>query len=636
MCGIAGILGEPTIDRLTAMADALRHRGPDDGGSWIGESDAAGTRIGLTYRRLAIIDIPGGAQPIKSENGRVVTVFNGEIYNYRELRDELIARGHRLTTQSDTEVIVHLYEDHGVDFLDRLRGMFALAVWDVAERRLILARDRLGKKPLYFRKTSRGFQFASEIKGLLADSREGCDLDHQSIADYLQFGAVFPPNTIYRGIGSLRPGEVVEARDRRVVSRFRYWRPSVAPKTRISRTDAVQRVDDLLREAVSIRLRSDVPVGCFLSGGVDSGLITAIAAQQLSKPLTTITVGFDDEAFDERPLARMVARQYGTDHHEVVVTPDVASDLSRIATAYDQPFGDSSAIPSFYVASAAREHVKVVLNGDGGDELFGGYRRYVAGRVAGWMGWTGGAMSQSLWRLALSALPKPSGYRSSYAFIHRFARGMAADAVTRHLLWTFDGLNPNALDGSHCRSSQRWFDDAEPAGRHIADIFANLGRCGGVDRMTATDLQTFLPHDLLVKMDIATMAHGLEARSPLLDQQLVDVVTRFPQHIKLRGAGTKPLLRQLAGRYLPWPIRSARKRGFEVPLFRWLREDLRDLSRDVILSPTGLPTTLFDRDELTRLLDNKQRLEPARWSRHVWLILMLGMWDREVHRTRGD
>lgn len=621
------------------MADALRHRGPDDDGSWIGEPDAAETRIGLTYRRLAIIDIPGGTQPMKSEDGRVVTVFNGEIYNYRELRDELIARGHHLATQSDTEVIVHLYEDHGVDFLDRLRGMFALAVWDVAARRLILARDRLGKKPLYFRQTSREFQFASEIKGLLADSRDGCDLDHQSIADYLQFGVVFPPGTIYRGIGSLRPGEVIEVRDRRVASRHRYWRPSVTPKTPIARADALQRVDDLLHESVRIRLRSDVPVGCFLSGGVDSGLITAIAARQLSQPLTTITIGFDDETFDERPLARMVARQYGTDHHEVVVTPNVSSDLSRIVAAYDQPFGDSSAIPSFYVAQAAREHVKVVLNGDGGDELFGGYRRYLAGRVAGWMGWTDGAVGRSLWRLASGVLPKPNSYRSTYAFIHRFVRGMAADPVARHLLWTYDGLNPSEVDGSIAGSRRRsagsWFDEVEPAGRHIADIFDHLGDCGAVDRMMATDLQSFLPHDLLVKMDIATMAHGLEARSPLLDQQLVDVVTRFPQRIKLRGAGTKPLLRELAGRYLPWPIRSARKRGFEVPLFRWLREDLRDLSRDVILSSTGLPVTLFDRAALTELLDNKQRLEPARWSRHVWLVLMLGMWDREVHRARG-
>ncbi len=632
MCGIAGVWGQVDHERLTAMAQELRHRGPDDEGYW--ESPAAG--IGLAHRRLSIIDIEGGRQPIANEDGRVVTVFNGVIYNYRELREDLIARGHRFTTQSDTEVIVHLYEDRGTDFVSELRGMFAIAIWDEKERKLVLVRDRVGKKPLYFSETPREFLFASEIRGVVAGSRESVAIDDQALADFLFWSVVPAPGTIYRQIRAVRPGELLEVRDRRIVRRTEYWRQRMLPKMSCSRGQAVDQIDELLHDAVRLRFRSDVPVGCFLSGGIDSGIITAIAAKQHPDRLATITVGFEDDAMDERPLARLVAKQYGTNHHEVVVRPDVMADLPHIIGNYSQPYGDASAIPSYYVARAARQHVKVILNGDGGDELLAGYRRYVAAWISGLLTWADGPACQSLWRLLARLLPVPRRFRSRYAFAHRLIRGMGMGSDSRYPAWAVDGLDGPGLralcgvtGGGRCAGR---LDGLEPGGRFLESVLDPVSRCGPVDRMLAADFALILPHDHLVKMDIATMAHGLEARSPLLDQELVDAVSRYPESVKLGGVRTKPLLRDLSSRYLPRAIQKAPKRGFEVPLVRWLRGELRGLSEDVILSRDGLVAEMFDRAALERLLREKSGLDPARWSRRVWLLLVLGLWDRLVFR----
>lgn len=641
MCGIAGIWGNATQSRLKAMADTLRHRGPDDEGYW---TDTEHT-IGFAHRRLAIIDPEGGRQPISNEDARVTTVLNGMIYNYRELREELINRGHQFKTLSDTEVIVHLYEECGTELVTRLRGMFAIAIWDDARRQLVLIRDRVGKKPLYYSEAGDTFLFASQIRAIAAVSQGGLTLDTQSIADYLTWCCVPAPNTIYKGIHALEPAGLLVVRDRRVARKETYWRQRMLPKVRSPRKQAVEQVDELLRQAVRLRLRADVPVGTFLSGGIDSGIITAIAAQEHTGRLTTITVGFDDDAFDERPLARLVARRYDTDHHEVLLRPDVVSDLPRIAEAYDQPFGDASAVPSFYVAQAARQFTKVVLNGDGGDELFAGYRRYVAARMNGLVWWADGANFRWLWRMLSRILPTPRGFRTGYAFAHRFVRGMGLSPVSRYLAWTTDGLDGNALSAlcggsrvppriaagpdSRVRLGEMEVESSDRLARGVIDGF---GGCGPLDRMMGTDFATILPHDLLVKIDIAGMAHGLEARSPLLDQELIEVVSRYPERVKLSGLRTKPLLRDLSRRYVPTPIARAPKRGFEVPLVRWLRGELHDLCEDVILSRNGLLADLFDKAALQRLVRGEERLEPARWSRRVWLLLMLGMWDLTVYR----
>ena len=618
------------------MAGCLRHRGPDDEGYWTDTKSG----IGLAHRRLSIIDLDGGRQPIANETGRVVTVFNGEIYNYRELRAELIDRGHRLSTESDTEVIVHLYEELGTDLVRRLRGMFAIAVWDADRGQLVLIRDRVGKKPLYYSETADEFLFASEIKGIAAVTNRPLELDQQVLADYLSWGVVHAPATVYRQIRSVRPGELVVVRRRAIVRKEEYWRLQMQPKVKLRPDQAVEQIDDLLREAVRLRLRSDVPVGAFLSGGIDSGIVTAMAAQQYPGTLVTVTVGFEDEQFDERPLGRAVAQRYGTDHHELLIRPDVVSDLPRIAAAYDQPFGDSSAVPSYYLGRAARRFVKVVLNGDGGDELFAGYRRYVAARLSRPLSWGNGPACRWGWRLLHRLLPLPRRHRSGYALGHRLVRGMAADQVDRYWAWAIDVFTEPekaALCSPGDRSDDTgggWLDDTRPGDRLARARLAEFGNCGPVDRMLGADFSLVLPHDLLVKMDIACMAHGLEARSPLLDQELIDTVARYPEAVKLPGFQTKPLLRRLSRRYLPRAVQTAPKRGFEVPVVRWLRGVLQPFCQDIMLSPSGLLADMFNRRALERVIAEADRVAPGRWGRQVWTLLMLAMWDRFVHKQR--
>jgi asparagine synthase (glutamine-hydrolysing) len=612
------------------MACAVRHRGPDDETFWRSDDGA----IGFAHRRLSIIDIAGGRQPMQNEDGSVIAICNGEIYNYRELRDELAARGHILTTNSDTETIVHLYEEFGAALAPKLRGMFAIAVWDARARQLLLFRDRVGKKPLYYREIGGEFLFASEIKSIIAAAPDSVSVEPAAIREYLTWGMISAPRTIYRDIRSVEPGHGLVIRDACVVRKEPYWRLTLTPKVRVTREEAVERIDHGLQEAVRLRLRSDVPVGVFLSGGIDSGLVTAMAARQHTEALTTITIGFENAGLDERPLARQVAARYHTDHHEVVLHPDIVADLPGIIAAYDQPFGDSSAVPAFYVARAARQFVKVVLNGDGGDELFAGYRRYVAAMIAGRMGPLSAAAFRPIWSILSSLLPRQRGFRTSYAYAHRFIRGLSLPRDRRIAAWTIDGFDFDALQ------SLGWRDCGDNHGaaigrpadneRLVADVLAECSDCGPVDRMLAFDFSTVLPNDLLVKMDIASMRHSLEARSPMLDHELIETVGVLPESFKLNGFTTKPLLRTLAARYLPDEICRAPKRGFEVPVVDWLRNELRDLSRDAILARQGLLSELFDRSRLERFAENVEGLDPARWGRRMWLLLALGIWD--AHR----
>jgi len=628
MCGIAGIWGDVSQQRLQATADSLRHRGPDDEGYWIDREQG----VGLANRRLSIIDLAGGRQPIANEDGRVVTVFNGEIYNYHELREDLIARGHQFRTKADTEVIVHLYEEHGVDAVEHLRGMFAIAIWDGAERQLVLYRDRAGKKPLYYAETDREFVFASEIKGLIAARGCSLDLDHQALADYLAWMAVPAPATIYRHVRSIEPAQMLVVRDRRIARRQSYWQLHMLPKASTGFAEAVEEVDSNVREAVRLRLRSDVPVGVFLSGGIDSGIVTAVAAEQSSAPLTTITVGFEDGSYDERPLARLVADRYGTDHHEVLVKPDLADALPKIADAFDQPFADSSAIPSYYVSQAAREHVKVVLNGDGGDEVFAGYRRHLAARANAALRLLDGPLWRPLWWLAGVAMPTPRRSRTRYAFAHRMVRGLGTTSHARYMAWNVDGFGDPEL--RRLLKPDFWDGSVASGERLVEDQYNRLRGVGFVDRMLATDFATSLPNDLLVKMDIASMAHGLETRSPLLDHVLIDTAARYHESVKLGGRRTKPLLRALAERYLPEPIRTAPKRGFEIPLVRWLRKDLRAMRDDLLLSRSGLIADLCERSYVERLVNERTGLDPRRWGTRVWMLLMLALWDRRTATSK--
>lgn len=625
MCGIAGIWGRPDEQALRRAVQRLSHRGPDGGGVWLD----ANRDIGLAHTRLAVIDLSGGDQPIFNEDGTVAVVFNGEIYNYLELREELEARGHTFATRTDTEVLVHLYEERGQGLVEPLRGMFALAIWDSGRQRLLLARDRLGVKPLYHAASGERLMFASEIKGLIALGADTATIDDQALSDYLTFGHVPAPRTIYRNIRALPPGCMIVADAPTQLRAQRYWRVPAGRSSLTDRREAGERVESILDEAVRIRLRADVPVGAFLSGGIDSGLVVAMAARHLDRPITTLSVGFEDDTFDERPLARKVAERYGTDHHELVVRPDPARVLPKIVEAYDQPYADSSAIPSYCLAELAGRHLKVILNGDGGDEAFAGYRRYVGAWLVDRLGPLGRGYSRPLWRLGDLVLPETRGYRTGYAFVRRLVGGLALPEPSRILAWGNDGLTEREklrLAGAN----GDWLARCEPTWRIPADLLAEASGLGSaLDRQMRVDSQTLLPDDLLVKMDIATMAHGLEARSPLLDHVLFETTSRFRASVKLDGLTTKPILRDLAARYLPTEITTAPKRGFEVPLVRWLGSELRELRDDLLLRPTGLMAERFDRAALAAIVARLGRRSPSRWARHVWTLMMLAMWDRQ-------
>ncbi|HEY3244487.1 MAG TPA: asparagine synthase (glutamine-hydrolyzing) [Phycisphaerae bacterium] len=624
MCGIAGIWGEPDEARLWRAVRTLKHRGPDDEGIWMDRA----TGVGIGMRRLSIIDLAGGHQPLSNEDGTVWIVFNGEIYNYVELRDDLIAKGHRFTTHSDTETIVHLYEEVGADFPKHLRGMFGVALWDGRRRQLVLARDRLGKKPLYYSEAHGEFCFGSEIKAVAAALGGGLTIDDQSLVDYLAWGMVPAPATIYREIRAVPAAHAMVVRERRVVSQERYWRLETGPKIDLTTEEATEQIDATLQEATRLRLRSDVPVGAFLSGGIDSGLVTALAARQYPGKLLTVSIGFEEGAFDERPLARQVAERYGTDHHEVVVRPDAANILPLIAAAFDQPFANTSAIPNYYVAQAAHQHLKVVLTGDGGDEILAGYRRYVAARINAFLSWTDNRVGRALWKGLRALMPRPRSFRTNYAFMQRLVCGLAADPVDRHMLWVQDALLRDAL--AQLGNGSGWLQRTQPAERLAAELLDDYRDAGYVDRMMAVDARTVLIDNLNLKLDICTMQHSLEARCPLLDHVLIELVARLPEHVKLPGRQTKPLLRKVAERYLPPDVCVAPKRGFEIPLLKWLETDMRELRDDVILSPTGLLAERFDRTALERLVHRRMPIERSRWSQQVIVLLMLGIWDRYV------
>ncbi|MFQ5464105.1 MAG: asparagine synthetase B family protein, partial [Phycisphaerae bacterium] len=505
--------------------------------------------------------------------------------------------------------------------------------------RLILARDPVGKKPLYFAQVDDEFLFASEIKGVRRGLRAAPSLAGTALDAYLTWGCVPGPGTIYREIQTIQPGECVVVANRKVADRKRYWRQRFRPITPMTREQAVERTDVMVREAVRLRLRADVDVGCFLSGGIDSGLIVAMASSLYPGTLKTITVGFEDDAFDERSVAAEVANRYGTSHTEVMVRPDVAGDLPAIAQAYDQPYADSSAIPSYYVAKAAREQVKVVLNGDGGDEVFVGYRRYVAALYSDKVAGSDCPKMQSLWAGLASQLPASGGHRTPYAFFRRFARGMGRDRWHRYVSWALDGMDRSARRRWLARNGQA----AAVEGFDPRGYLASLGLsfepgAPFLRQMLAADFACVLPYDLLVKIDIACMAHGLEARSPLLDVRLVEAVAAFPERTKLSSRVTKPILRELARRYLPDHVCSARKQGFEVPLAKWLDGDLRALSEDVLLARSGLICDLFDRRAIESLLRAPDPMAPGglergRRARFIWILLMLGLWDQCVQRA---
>lgn len=626
MCGIAGVVdfaGRPVEARLLlAMSQALEHRGPDDRGlvtfpSGDGRSGGRAT-AGLASARLSIIDVQGGHQPVSNEDGTVWAVLNGEIYNFQELRDELERKGHRFATRSDTEVIVHLYEERGENFVEALDGMFALALWHDERQSLLLARDRFGKKPLFYAEVGSRLVFASELQALLLDPAVGRDLDMEALDYYLTYMAIPAPLSIYRGVRKLPPAHVL-TRDRRGAAVRRYWSLRYAPKLDVSEEDATRQALELLTAAVRKRLVSDVPVGALLSGGIDSSAVVALMSRFSSAPVKTFSIGFAEERYNELPHARRVAEAFGCEHHEFVVRPRAVDVLPTLVRHFGEPFADSSAIPTYYLSRLTRRHVTVALNGDGGDETFAGYGRHLANRLA--EGWRGipAPLRMAACRAVARLIPSGGHGRRPAARLKRFLEAAALSRSARYQRWA--GVFTDDL-----KATVVTYDGVADGG--IVDrLFAEFETLDAVDSALAVDTLFYLPTDLLVKMDIMTMANSLEARSPFLDHHLVEFVARLPSRLKLRGRASKYLLKRALSGIVPEENLRRGKQGFAVPIAEWLRGELSDFLKDHLLGSRFTARGLFRADGVAQLVAAHQSGR-ADHGHQLWVLLMLELWYR--------
>jgi asparagine synthase (glutamine-hydrolysing) len=585
----------------------------------------------LGHRRLSIIDLSeSGRQPMSNADGGIQISFNGEIYNFLSLRRELEDHGYRFRTQTDTEAIVYAYELWGVDCLSKLRGMFAFGIWDSGKRRLFLARDRAGKKPLFYGQVGNRFLFASELQGMLAVSDVPREIDRQSIDAYLSYGYVPAPRTGFRGIFKLPPAHYLTLDLNRPVMDLRverYWSLEYAPKRRIEEADACEALREKLTEAVRLRMISDVPLGAFLSGGIDSSIVVGLMARISGAKVKTFSIGFKEAAYNELDHARRIAERWQTDHHEFVVEPDAASILPKLARHYGEPYADSSAIPTFYLAQMTRQHVTVALNGDGGDESFAGYERYLGNSIAESMRSIPGVALAS--RALSLAIPDTINPRSRLRQARRFLSVASEPMSQRYARWlTFFTEDAKrriysadfAEQSNECRG--RWLSG------QFEQILAGAPDLDPVDLAMATDVSSYLPYDLLVKVDITSMANSLEARSPFLDHEVMEFAARLPVKIKMRGRRLKYLLKRAFADLLPAEIVNRRKMGFGVPVGQWFRGPLRELLRDALLSRQSVDRGYFRQTAIQQLV--AQHLEArADHTFQLWNLLMLELWHRE-------
>jgi asparagine synthase (glutamine-hydrolysing) len=625
MCGIVAVLdpsGKPVAAALVdRMRDSLAHRGPDDSGTYVDGP------IGLGHRRLSILDLsPAGHQPMGNEDGSVWLIFNGEIYSYVEQRERLRARGHRFRSDTDSEVILHLYEEQGIDCVDELRGMFAFVLWDAKQQRLLAACDRLGKKPLYHAMAGHTLLLGSEIKALLEHPEVQRRPERAALHRYLALQYVPTPSTAFVGVSRLPPGHRL-VWERGVLKIDRYWRPRFVPKHSIREEAAVEELANLLQESVRIRLRSDVPLGLLLSGGLDSSLIAAIAAP-LTPKLHTFSIGFPEQGYDETPYARTVAHHLGTEHHELEVRPDLVGILPRLVRHYDQPFADPAALPTFALCEMTRRHVTVALNGDGGDELFAGYARYQGADY--WRAFQRlprFARESGLWRQAAGAL-RGLGLRGPATRLENL-QSWGGESLEDHYLRAMSRFSPEWLTELYSDDMRAALQgcDAFEAMRRAFRVAGEEG-LGPIDTLLAVDCETYLPDCLLTKVDVASMAFGLEVRSPLLDHVLLEYVARLPEALKLHGKVSKYLLRRVAAPLLPPAILQRKKAGFGTPLASWFRGELRAHLRDLVLDGGLASGTWFRRATLERLVTEHQEGKRDH-AAMLWSLLVLETWRRE-------
>jgi asparagine synthase (glutamine-hydrolysing) len=625
MCGIAGIvLRDPTagVDPalVRRMCRAIGHRGPDDEGVWT-EPGA-----GLGHRRLSIIDLsPAGHQPMANEDGSVWVVYNGEIYNFPELREGLIARGHEFRSRTDTEVLVHLYEEEGEELVKHLSGMFAFAIWDRRRRRLLLARDRAGEKPLKYAEIPGGLVFASELKAVLASGRVAAEPELESIDRFLTFGYVPSPQTGFRGIHKLPPAHRLVWQDGEL-SVDRYWTLDFSRKRAFPPAELAERVRSAVHHAVVGRMISDVPLGAFLSGGIDSTIVVSCMAQAASRPVETFSIGFEHETYDELPYARKVAERFGTHHHEFVVRADDASLLPFLASLYEEPYADSSALPTYFLARETRRHVTVALSGDGGDEGFAGYSRYArlaaARRRLAWL--RAPVLGSAIEALERRSLPLPPR-------LHRqldVALGITSTDLGSAHAWTVRIFSERDKRGLYGPSMQACL--AHPASA-LLSRWALRPEAGSamIDRACFMDVMGYLPDDVLVKVDLAAMVHGLETRAPLVDHEVLELAASVEPGVRFAGGKLKALLKHTFADVFPPGLLERPKMGFGIPLQEWFRGPLLPLARELLLSSESRIHRYLRRERLEELLSQHvaRRLQ---LGSQLWSLVMLELWHREV------
>jgi asparagine synthase (glutamine-hydrolysing) len=620
MCGITGFINaKDAADEgiLRQMNCAIIHRGPDEDGFFLKDN------VALAMRRLAIIDLAGGQQPIHNEDRSKWIVYNGEIYNYQELRDDLEKRGHKFYTHSDTETIVHLYDEYGPDCLQYLRGMFAFAIWDESDRSLFIARDRVGKKPLlYAHQPDGSIIFGSEFQALLQHPAIEREIDLEAIDSYLSYLCVPAPLTAYKQIRKLEPGHWLRWKNGQVETQ-RYWLPDYSKKIKISEQDAIEETTRLLRESTKLRLISEVPLGAFLSGGVDSSTVVALMAQESSTPVKTFSIGFEEQDYSELKYARRVAEHVGAEYHEFVVKPNALEVLPTLVEHYGEPYADSSAIPTYYVSRETRKHVTVALNGDGGDESFAGYERHAAMKLAEIYHRIPLSLRKIFVEAPMELVPTSEIKRSRARDLKRFLRAANLPKSERYFRWmsTFDRAAKRELYTNEFRSS---LNGSEPID-FMEHWFQTANGSSIVDTALLNDMMTYLPNDLLVKVDIASMANSLEARSPFLDHKVIEFAASLPADLKMKRFETKSLLKKVAAKLVPPEVIYRRKMGFGVPVGQWFRGEMKSFISDVLLSERALTRGIV-RPEMLRRYVTEHTSGERDHQFQIWTLLMLELW----------
>ncbi len=616
MCGIAGIFD---LDRqfsksdLQAMCEVIRHRGPDGDGYYI---DGA---VGLGHRRLRIIDLEGGKQPMSNEDGTIWITFNGEIYNFKQLQKDLEGRGHYFHSHSDTEAIIHAYEEYGGNCVEHINGMFSFCIWDAKRERLFLARDRVGKKPLYYYFDGKKFIFASEIKSIIQNRNIPREMDLTALRDYLVYQYIPPPKTIFKGIKKLPPGHYMVIDNKLNLTVKRYWDLNFIPDHSIEEGEWIEGLREKLLVAVKRRLISDVPLGAFLSGGVDSSAVVSMMSQLMDQPVKTFSIGFEEEKFSEINYARIVANRFNTDHHEMIVKPDAIELLPKLAWEFDEPFADSSAIPTYYVSKMAREHVTVILSGDGGDEPFAGYRRYTfACHYQNRIDFIPGFLRRLVFGGLSSLVPHGMRGKGTLRHLSETLFERYRGFVTQDEPGYIDGI----LSGDVLREIGRENDND-----YFLQYYNKFPKADYLTKIQYLDIMTYLPEDILVKVDRASMLNSLETRAPLLDHELLEYLAKIPSHLKVKNGETKYLLKKALEGILPEEILYRKKMGFGVPLVHWFKKDILEYTREILLSKQSIERGFFNRRYIETILQAHQH-RGRDLSAKIWSLLFFENWCR--------